>query len=88
MSQHSVEWLDFGREPRCAPDPTYPNGKDVDASGGAERTCVVPLPYPAPRCGVYSVGCPVCKFKVAVTTAGRSDDPRSITIACHIGATA
>ena len=31
----SIKWVDRGREPQCAPDPKYPNGKDVDLTAGA-----------------------------------------------------
>lgn len=77
-----VEWIDRGREPRCAPDPKYPNGRDVDMSGDAERTCSADLPYPAKRCGLYVIECPKCLLRVGVTTAGRPDDPRSVKFAC------
>ena len=36
------------------------------------------------RCGVYLVECKICGSSVALTTAGRIDDPRSVTIACKI----
>jgi hypothetical protein len=78
-----IEWIDKGREPKCAPDPSYPDGKDVDMSLGAARTCSTDLPYPARRCGLYVVTCEVCGFVVGVTTAGRPDDPRSLKIACN-----
>lgn len=81
-----VEWLDRGREPQCAPNPQFPKGIDVDASNGAEATCTVTLPYPARRCGVYTVTCDVCGQTVGVTTAGRPDDPRSVKIACRLSA--
>lgn len=80
-----IEWHDSGREPCCAPDPSYPDGKDIDGSLGAEKTCTVGLPYPAKRCGVYIVGCEVCGLKVGITTAGRPDDPRSVKLGCLQG---
>lgn len=79
-----VEWIDGKREPQCAPNPEYPNGIAVDASGGAEKTCTVELPYPARRIGRYMVECPVCGARTMCTTAGRTDDPKSIKVACHI----
>jgi len=78
----TVEWVDHGREPKCPPNPNYPDGLDVDASDGAERTCATELAHPAPRCGVYVVACRKCGARVAVTTAGRADDPRSLKLAC------
>ena len=82
MSALSVEWRDAGREPQCAPNAAYPEGIDVDGSLGAPITCETALPYPAPRCGLYIVRCPICDASVGVTTAGRPDDPRSDKIAC------
>jgi hypothetical protein len=83
----SVKWLDKGREPKCAPDPAYPSGIDVDLSFGAARTCRTDLFYPAKRCGVYVVRCSICGHSVGVTTAGRPDDPRSLVIACQLPVT-
>lgn len=77
-----VEWIDRGRESACSPNPAYPEGMDVDISGGALISCTTELPYPAMRCGLYVVECPICGMKTGVTTAGRADDPRSLTVAC------
>lgn len=79
---HDVEWRDAGREPQCAPNPEYPDGIDVDVSGGASRTCLLNLNYPAQRCGAYVIDCRKCGLRVAVSTAGRPDDPRSVLLAC------
>jgi len=81
-----VEWHDAGREPQCAPNPAYPSGIDVDCSDGAEATCTSALPYPAKRCGQFSVYCETCGQFIVVTTAGRPDDPRSVKIACKLAA--
>lgn len=80
---HKVTWIDAGREPQHPPWPQWPDGKDVDASLGATNTCTVKLPYPAKRCGRYEVRCKACGSSIAVTTAGRRDDPRSVKIACN-----
>lgn len=77
-----IKWLDRNREPKCAPNPAYPKGKDVDMSDGAANTCYTELPYPAKRCGLYVVECPKCSLVIGVTTAGRPDDPRSLKVAC------
>lgn len=77
-----ITWLDLQREPVCKPDPKYPDGIDVDAAAGAKMTCKVDLPYPARRCGYYRIECEECGQSYAVTTAGRPDDPRSVTIPC------
>ena len=79
-----VEWHDSGREPQCPPNPSYPDGKDLDARTGSGPFCEVDLPYPAKRCGHFTIECPVCGMRVGATTAGRPDDPRSIKISCQI----
>ena len=80
--QFEITWYDAGREPRVAPNPLYPDGVDVDLMGPFETGCKVSVPYPAKRIGSYRLWCKLCNVHVAVTTAGRSDDPRSITIPC------
>jgi hypothetical protein len=77
-----IKWLDRGREPKCDPDPEYPDGKDIDGALGIEPFCKADLPYPAKRCGVYVVQCERCGYTIALTTAGRPDDPRSVTMPC------
>ncbi len=81
MSEFKIEWIDHGREPKCAPDPMFPEGKDLFLATG-EPTCGVALPYPAKRCGVYIVECNRCGLRIGVTTAGRPDDPRSVRVTC------
>lgn len=83
-----VEWIDKGQEPKCAPDPNFPLGKDFDVSAGAEHTCSAQLPWPAKRCGWYYVECPICGTNALITTAGRPDDPRSVKVACKIASAA
>ena len=34
---HEIEWLDSGREPQCAPNPSYPNGIDVPSPRPAAK---------------------------------------------------
>jgi hypothetical protein len=84
-STFQITWHDSGVEPKVAPNPDYPTGADVDGSFGATPTCSTPLPYPARRCGFYRVFCRDCGTTVRVTTAGRHDDPRSLTLACRLG---
>ena len=81
--QFTIKWRDSGMWPRVQPNPQYPAGIDLDASNGAANTCTAPLPYPATRIGVYYVACNVCPARIACTTAGRSDDPRSIKLRCE-----
>lgn len=85
---HRIRWVDAGREPQCSPNPAYPKGIDLDASGGATTACSVDLPYPAMRCGRYEVKCRACGATIAVTTAGRADDPKSVRMACKRSETA
>mgnify|MGYP001571146432 CR=1 FL=1 len=85
MSHHSIEWIDSGREPSCPPNPQFPEGIDIKAIDPEENHCLVKLPYPAKRCGVYMIHCSLCDTTIAVTTAGRIDDPRSVEVPCHFG---
>lgn len=79
---HNVKWIDRGVWPTQKPDRKYPNGIDVDMSHGQNISCVVMLPYPAPRCGYYRVTCETCNLSVVLTVAGRRDDPRSVRLPC------
>lgn len=83
--QFTIAWIDRGCEPQCAPDPNFPNGKRIKAPSGI-LACPVELPYPAKRCGYYLVERTRCAVRVAITTAGRPDDPRSAEIACNLAA--
>ena len=82
MKKHfAVDFIRSGRgKARCAPNPNFPNGKSlVDPNSFG---CVVDLPYPAPECGIWAVTCLSCGLKVAVTCAGRADDPTRFQINC------
>jgi hypothetical protein len=78
----SVKWFDSGREPKVAPNPKYPDGIDIDLSAAGRVSCQTALPYPAKRCGYYTVKCQKCGYSAIVTTAGRPDDPRSVKLPC------
>jgi len=78
---HSIEWVDSGHEPQNRPNPKYPDGIDLDMSRGG-RFCEVALPYPAKRIGYYMIECSQCGLRVAISTAGRPDDPRSVKLSC------
>jgi len=82
--QFAIIWYDSGREPQCPSNPLFPQGMDINLQGTALHGCTVMLPYPAKRCGVYQLICKVCGLSVGVTTAGRPDDPRSLTVACRM----
>jgi hypothetical protein len=80
-----VEWIDGHREAQFPPNPAYPNGVDLDvAPRPGVPTCHIDLPYPAKRCGLYHVECAICGSNAMITTAGRSDDPRSVRIPCRL----
>ena len=78
--QYTVQFLDSGREPKCPPNPDYPEGIFVDS--GERPACRMDLPYPAPRCGAMVVACTRCGVKVALTVAGRPDDPHAVMVPC------
>ena len=84
MEQIETEFIDFEREPKCKPNPKFPNGIDCDLSEGSSLTCFARIPYPAPRCGLMQVHCKKCGLTVAMTVAGRPDDPRSVKLACKM----
>lgn len=77
-----AEWIDKKLEPQCPSNPAYPNGIDLDLSGGADIGCQINLPYPAKRCGIYIIKCNECGYTCGVTTAGRPDDPKSVIVPC------
>ena len=81
--QFSVHWRDGNREPTCPPNPNFPKGLAVDMVVNEDRpACTVNVPYPAKRCGAYLIRCKRCGRHVAVTTAGRADDPISVRMNC------
>lgn len=80
--QFDIEWRDAGLEPRVKPNPAYPEGIDVSGVAPGEIGCRVALPYPAKRIGSYLVRCRLCGYRLALTTAGRPDDPRSVSLPC------
>lgn len=77
-----VKFNDSGREPTQKPNPEYLDGIDVNCAPPGMKSCTRNLPYPAPRCGTYSIVCRTCGYTALVTVAGRRDDPRTITIPC------
>lgn len=80
--KHTITWLDREREPKVAPNPEFPEGIDIPPQYPERTWCKVNLPYPAKRIGLYVIHCIECGVSVGVTTAGRPDDPRSVTINC------
>lgn len=81
-SAHTIEFKASGRgKARCAPNPDYPDGKELKTASGFG--CIIDLPYPAPECGAYIVRCSICGSSAAITAAGRPDDPKSFQMICH-----
>jgi hypothetical protein len=80
-----MHWIDRGIAPKNPPDPKYPDGIDLDVSRELTPSCKSPLAYPTPRCGYWVIQCRTCGAHAIVTTAGRSDDPRSFRMACEQG---
>lgn len=78
-----VTWGGSGERPKCAPNPEYPLGKPMDFTRGEAKHCVADLPWPAKGIGYYVIECAKCGIRVACTTAGRSDDPRSAKVPCY-----
>jgi hypothetical protein len=76
------QWIDSGREPTQPPNPKYPDGIEIDLANGRDLGCKIALDYPAKRCGYYTLKCDVCGASALITTAGRPDDPRSVTLRC------
>jgi hypothetical protein len=82
MTDFDVKWISHHRKAQCPPNPKYPDGIMVDC--GERPACQVALPYPAPECGVWIVKCATCNTMIAVTAAGRPDDPKEVMVACQI----
>lgn len=82
---HTVEFRPSGRgKAQCDSDPAYPNGIAVSYAKPGQLSCLVKLPYPAPECGMWMVGCDDCSLAVMITAAGRPDDPISVNMACQV----
>jgi len=82
--QFKLDWIDKGTEAQCKPDPLFPDGRHLNTYNTYDgEKCKVTLPYPAKRCGLYTIFCKVCNASLGCTTAGRSDDPRSIVLKCN-----
>lgn len=65
-------------------DPNFPDGVRSDGRAGPGPSCTIEFPYPAPECGYFIAVCLSCGFRVAVTAAGRVDDPRSLMVSCGL----
>lgn len=79
---HTVEWVSKNRPPQCAPNPDFPDGKNLMHFDPEYLHCKIPIPYPAECCGTWIISCLKCGLRVAATAAGRPDDPKSLTVNC------
>jgi hypothetical protein len=70
----NIEW-------RASPDPVEMNTMRINCMG--VTSCIVPLPYPAKRSGAYLIRCE-CGMEIYVSTTGRLNDPRSVTVPCNV----
>lgn len=77
-----ITFNDAWRVAKERPNPKYPDGMDANCAKPGEEACCFNLPYPAPRCGSYSVVCDTCHFTCIITVAGCADDPRTLTMPC------
>lgn len=81
---HEITFQRSGRgKAQCPPNPDYPNGIALDAFTADAPSCTVSLPYPAPECGMWIVYCRQCSMSMAITAAGRPDDPISVKMNCQ-----
>lgn len=81
--EHEISFVKSGRgKARCDSNPDHPNGIAIKVDQTPK--CEVDLPYPAPECGYWQITCQLCKQTVAVTAAGRPDDPISVEIPCSV----
>jgi hypothetical protein len=80
---HVVDWHWRSREPaKNPPSPDYPYGIALDMAHPGRKACDVILTYPAPGVGTWFILCQECGYTVAVTAAGRADDPTKVRIPC------
>jgi len=78
-----IDWVQRDTKSRARPDPNYPNGMVVRiVNPGVMQTCQLDLPYPAPSPGTHMITCQLCGLKVAITAAGRPDDPKLAIVGC------
>jgi len=82
----SATWLprSGGRPPTQPADPAWPKGQDIDFADGRSDvpTCAATLPWVDNKIGLYLVDCSFCGQRVAITVAGRKDDPLATRLVC------
>lgn len=94
-AQMSVGWRERHRangpgglvtsKPQHPSNPEYPNGVDVDLAGDHLMRCSALLPRMPGKLGVYEIRCTHCELSLALTSAGRPDDPRLVRVPCWWG---
>lgn len=87
VADWDIEWMPRagGGKPQVAPDPRWPNGKELKAYHEELPSCCGELPYvlwPERGLGILLIKCRRCGLNTSVTTAGRPDDPISLTQNC------
>lgn len=82
-SQFTVRPRNRRGPPQQPSNPAYPDGVHIQGAVPGARSCTVDLPYPAPERLIWDVRCKRCGYRLAVTAAGRPDDPRSLTLPCQ-----
>ncbi len=81
---HSIKFVASGRgKAQCPSNPDFPNGKEIAIPTDAPFRCEIDLPYPAPECGYFKIDCSLCSMSIAITAAGRPDDPIKLTVPCQ-----
>lgn len=80
--QFSIKATDRRGPPRCPSNPAYPAGKHIQLASPGVPSCSTEIPYPADECLTWIIRCKRCGLAVAITAAGRPDDPRSLTVSC------
>ena len=83
-SRFLIDWVDLHRESTEPADPAYPDGSAIDVALDAPHACRLQLPCPAARCGQWLITCRDCRFYIALATAGRADDPKSVRLPCRL----
>jgi hypothetical protein len=79
-----ADWVDQHRVSTYPADPSFPIGTAIDVALDAMKACRLELPCPAARCGLWVITCRVCHYSIALATAGRADDPRSVRVPCKL----
>ena len=80
----TATWHGGGGKATCPPNPAFPKGMVVDMTVIGRPVCAIDLPYPAECIGLWIITCAICDLRIAITAAGRPDDPRRLLLPCTI----